>query len=355
MVTGIVLLVRKPVELIQPAAARGSATLDPRVAHQAILDAVRTVPQMEVSGWQDIMLTDYRPRRGIVKVRNHAQYETQVDAANGSVIKSGQRLNDIVMRFHGGSPWSWRLWVYVPVGLATLYLTLSGIYLGAVSSVRRWRGWRAQSHSRERHRGSDRFNLAKFCLRYHFWLALVVMVPWLIVVTSGLMMQLRDQVPGITNPLERGVSATPTLSYPRVLEVAKTIPELGVEGWSNIWRVYTYPDAGVIQIRTKRGVEAQLDASTGEVLLVATREKDFWEDLHEGIVGRHHLRSGQLFESKVNLSMVLFLPVHLCALVMWVLGAIYFVRTQLWGGRRQTAPQVFEPAGALPQPAGGDD
>ena len=302
----------------------------------------------------DVTLTDYRPRRGIVKVRNHDQFETQVDAANGSVIKSGQRLNDIVMRFHAGSGWSWRLWLFLPVGLGVAYLTLSGICLGAVSSARRWRGWRTQRLRRGRQRGEDRLNLAKLCLRYHFWLALIVMVPWLIVIASGLVMQLRDQVPGITNALERGVSTTPTLSYPRVLEVARTIPELGVEGWSNIWRVYTYPSAGVIQIRTKRGVEAQLDASTGDVLLVATREKDFWEDLHEGIIGRHHLRSGKVFESNLNLSLVLFLPVHLCALALWVLGAIYFVRTHLLRGRRETRRDPA-PEGALPQPAGGGD
>jgi hypothetical protein len=170
------------------------------------------------------------------------------------------------------------------------------------------------------------FNLAGFCLKYHFWIALIVMVPWLLVVGSGIVLQLRHEIPGVYPELERGISSTPVLDYQTALDVAKTIPELEVKGWSDIWRIYTYPQRGVMQIRTKLGVSAQIDAATGEILNVGARSADFWEDMHEGIFGRHQLQSGSPFGKKtVHFALAVFLPVHIIALFLWITGVTYFV------------------------------
>ena len=78
--TGIFLQVRKPVEWIQPASERGSATFQPGVSQDRVLQAARSVPRMDVNGWGDLLLTDYRPRKGIIKVRTPGQLEPQIDA-----------------------------------------------------------------------------------------------------------------------------------------------------------------------------------------------------------------------------------------------------------------------------------
>ncbi len=328
--TGIFLQVRKSVEWIQPVSERGSATFQPQVSQDQVLQAVRAVPQMDVDGWDDLLLTDYRPRKGIIKVRTPGHLETQVDATTGAVIKTGQRWNDIVMKIHDGSAFGGRLWLFLPAGVGALFLTLSGLYLGFGTSARRWRRYRRDR--RQSYRVVDvrqrSLTLTQFCFKYHYWAALVVTIPWLIVITSGLALQLRHEIPGVMPDYKRGVSSVPHLDYQQVLDVAKTIPELQVEGWSDIWRIYTYPEKGIMEIRTKIGYGAQLDAATGNVLDVYARGSEFWEDLHEGIFGRHQLNGVKVFgESKIDLSMWLFLPVGIITLFLWFTGVAVALRT----------------------------
>ena len=234
--TGIFLQVRKPIEWIQPASERGSATYQPEVSQDQILQAVRAVPRMNVDGWDDLLLTDYRPRKGIIKVRTPGQLETQVDATTGAVIKTGQRWNDIVMKYHDGSAFGGRLWMFLPAGVGALFLTLSGLYMGFVASAQRWRRYRHNRRQSDRNVGVRRrsLTLTQLCFKYHYWAALVVMIPWLIVVTSGLVLQLRYEIPEVRPDYQQGVSKVPYLEYQQVLDVAKTIPELQVEGWSDI-------------------------------------------------------------------------------------------------------------------------
>jgi hypothetical protein len=327
--TGIFLQVRKPVEWIQPASERGSATFKPQVSQQQVLDAVRAVPRMNVDGWDDLLLTDYRPRKGIIKVRTPGHLETQVDAATGAVIKTGQRWNDYVMKIHDGSAFGGRLWLFLPAGIGALFLTISGLYMGFVAGARRWRRHRHRLRRAKRVDvlGARQLNFTQFCFKYHYWAALLVMIPWLIVVSTGLVLQLRHEIPGVVPDFKQGISNTPRLDYQQVLEVAKTIPELKVKGWSDIWRVYTHPPKGIIEIRTKIGYGAQLDASTGAVLDVYARGGDFWEDLHEGIFGRHRLEGKKIFgDLKANLSMWVFLPVNIIALFLWFSGVVVALR-----------------------------
>ena len=138
LVTGIFLQLRKPVDWIQPATERGSATFDPRVSPADVLNAVRVIPDMQVGQWSDIAVTDYRPRKGIIKVRTRSEVETQIDVTSGEVIKTKQRLNDIVNHLHDGSAFGGRLWIMLPAALLGTYLLLSGVYL-LVTTSRSWR------------------------------------------------------------------------------------------------------------------------------------------------------------------------------------------------------------------------
>jgi uncharacterized iron-regulated membrane protein len=358
--TGIFLQVRKPVEWIQPAAERGSATFQPRVSQDQILQAVRSVPRMNVDGWDDLLVTDYRPRKGIIKVRTPGELETQIDATTGAVIKTGQRWNDIVMKIHDGSAFGGRLWLFLPAGMGALFLTVSGLYLGFVASAHRWR---RQRHKRRRsdHSGTVQqkpLTLTQFCFKYHYWAALVVLIPWLIVITAGLVLQLRHEIPGVMPEYRQGVSSVPRLDYPQVLEVAKTIPELQIEGWSDIWRIYTYPAKGIMEIRTKIGYGAQLDAATGKILDVYARGSDFWEDLHEGIFGRHRLNGVKIFgDSKVNLSLWVFLPVNIVVLFLWFSGIVVAIRTTVKKAAPARIPAIAKqkpvPAAAMGGAASG--
>lgn len=370
LVTGVALQVRKPVDWIQPTTDVGVARYDPEVNPAQIFAAVKAVPEMRVEHWSDIVALDYRPKNGIIKVRNHDDLETQVDANTGEVIRTGRRWNNLIARVHDGSQWGMRLWVFLPAALLIVYLLISGFYLGVMETsrklrTRRQRKARQAMESETRAGVSSRkrpFNLLSFCLRYHYWFAVIVILPWMLVISSGLVLQLRSELPGVDPGLQQGVVSTPALPYQRVLDIATTIPELQVREWDDIWRIYTYPGNGVMTVRTRRGVRAQLDASTGKVLAVEPYSRDFWEDLHEGLIGRHQPRTGSLFGSlQVDLRFWVFLPIELIALLLWLTGVIYFLKTtfakQTHGMARDSSPAAapedpdMEP---IQQPSGGD-
>lgn len=342
LVTGITLQVRKPVDFIQPTTEVGVSKYDPAVTHAQILAAVKEVPEMRVRSWDDIKAIDYRPKKNIIKVRNHTEFESQIDAKTGVIVKSGRRWNDTIARWHDGSEWGMRLWLFFPLALLIVYLWISGLYLAIVETVRKIPTGRRQSDPPLKPHGATtsapkrgrRFNLAAFCLRYHYWLAVIVIFPWMLVTVSGLALQLRYELPGIDPGLQRGTQTVPTLSYAQVLDIAATTPGFDVRQWKDVWRVYTHPGQGVIAVRTKRGLRAQFDAATGEVLTVAEFTRDFWEDLHQGIIGRHELPSGRPFgDLEVDLRFWLFLPIHFVTLLLWLTGLIYFLRTKIFKRR----------------------
>ncbi len=367
LLTGVALQVRKPVDWIQPTTEVGVVRYDPDVAHAQILAAVKGVPEMRVENWSDIKQLDYRPKKGVVKVHNYHDIETQVDAKTGEVIRTDKRWNNLFARIHDGSEWGMRLWFFLPAALLIIYLWISGFYLGINETIRKLRARRQRKVQQAIQadmgiRTSSRkrpFNLVRFCLRYHYWLAVIVLFPWMLVTLSGLALQLRYELPGVDPGLHQGVSLTPTLTYPQVVEIAATIPELQVLELKDIWRIYTHPNSGVIAVRTEHGVRAQLDASTGSVLTVEAYGRDFWEDLHQGLIGRHQLQSGGPFGSlEIDLRFWLFLPVHLAAVLLWLTGVIYFLKTTFAQRKprkaRAATRVVDEEMEPIEQPTGGD-
>ncbi len=341
--TGIFLQVRKPVDWIQPGTAKGVAPFEPQVTPDQVLTALRGVPEAEVETWSDLKVLDFRPEKGIIKVRNPNELETQVDASTGEVIKTQQRRNDFVNSWHDGSAWGMRLSVFLIAAVLILYLGLSGLYLSVTTTIRKLRRWWADRGSPATKVTKPKLTLVTFSVRYHYWIGLIVFIPWLIVVSSGLVLQLRHEIPGVATALETGIDTTPKLTYSEVLDVARTIPELKVEDWPDIWRVYTYPNEGVMMVRTTRGIVAQIDAANGTVLSVTPRSADFWEDVHQGTFGRHSTANGTILDNMdVDLALSVFLPVHLISLLLWMTGVVYFFRASLSRRRSNRVPVQAE-------------
>ncbi len=370
LVTGVALQVRKPVDWIQPTTEVGVTRYDPEASHAQVLAAVKSVPAMRVSDWSDIAQLDYRPKNGVIKVHNYDDLETQVDAKTGEIIRTSKRWNNLIARLHDGSEWNLRLWFFLPAALLIIYLWVSGLYLAVIETRRKLRARnrrKARRAKQPERRGATAsrkrsFNLLRFCLRYHYWLAVVVILPWMLVTASGLVLQLRYELPGVDPSLHRVVASTPTLSYQRVLDISTTVPELRVQKWKDIWRIYTHPGHGVMTVRTRHGVRAQLDASTGDVLAVEEFSRDFWEDLHQGLIGRHQLHTGSPFGSlDLDLRFWVFLPVHLVSLLLWFTGVIYFLKTTFSRRKPAVSRERMQTAGneeveldALQQPGAGD-
>ena len=328
IVTGILLQLRKPVDWIQPPTAKGSQKYQPTVALEQVLTEVKTVPQMQVNDWSDLKLLDLRPKKGIIKVRNHNNLETQVDATTGEILQTAQRRNDFLVKMHDFSAWNARLWLGLPVKLGFLVIFLTGLYLNIKMSsariksiVRKWTPSKTRSSNSntsvvdnsststvEKDGRPKRLRLKSWLLTYHYWLGWIVIIPWAFVISSGLLLQVRYEVPWVMPVQQQGQGTVPSLEFARVLETARQYPEYGVKDWEDVWRVYVYPNQGITTIRAKNKQEFQIDSSTGEVLQVALRRTDWLEDVHEG--------------KWMGLNLWLFLPVHILSLVLWLTGTI---------------------------------
>ncbi len=133
--TGILLQFKKDVAWIQPPTAKGAMSGDAAggmtISFDDILAAAASVPEAEVSSWDEIDRLDVRPDKGIVKVRCKNSWEVQVDTATGEVVQVAYRRSDLIEQIHDGS---WfhdlaKLWIFLPNGVALLCLWLTGMYL----------------------------------------------------------------------------------------------------------------------------------------------------------------------------------------------------------------------------------
>ena len=332
IITGIFLQLRKPIDWIQPPSMKGSEKYSPTIALEQVLTGVKSVPEMQVNGWSDIKLLDLRPKKGIIKVRNYAELETQVDASNGDILQTAQRRNDFVVKMHDFSAWHARLWLGLPIRLGFLALFVTGVYLNIKMQRARFKSLPlvkmfskktdkpvvpqdttleedSDSSSTTKKDGRPwRLRLKSFMLTYHYWLGWIVIIPWAFVIASGLLLQVRYEVPWVMPVQQQGQGTVPKIEFPQVLETARQFPEYGVSDWKDVWRVYVYPNKGITTIRAQNRQEFQIDSATGEVLQVAVRRTDWLEDVHEG--------------KWMGLNLWLFLPVHILSLVLWLTGAI---------------------------------
>lgn len=150
--------------------------------------------------------------------------------------------------------------------------------------------------------------------RFHFWAALVVCLPILVVIISGLLLQVKKEVAWIQPPTQKGASNTPSLPLERLLSLAQDIPELEVSQWQDIDRLDIRPGKGVIKLKANNHWEAQFDASSGQLLQLAYRRSDVIESLHDG--------------SFFNARLSLFLPAAIILFFIWLSG-IYMLMSQL--------------------------
>ena len=138
--------------------------------------------------------------------------------------------------------------------------------------------------------------------------ALVAALPLLVIMTTGLLLQLKKQVDWIQPPTQRGSSEAPGLGFERILELTRAVPEAQVESWDDIDRLDVRPTSGVVKVRCKNRWEVQFDSASGEILSSTYRRSDLIESLHDG----------SWFGDGVKL--YLFLPVGVILLGLWITG-----------------------------------
>lgn len=149
--------------------------------------------------------------------------------------------------------------------------------------------------------------------KIHYWGAFIVSLPVLIIIVSGILLQLKKDVSWIQPPTKVGSESNiPTLSFDQILDTSKKSNRANINSWSDIDRLDVRIEKGIVKVRTKSRWEIQIDSNNGEILNEAYRRSDIIENLHDG----------SWFNDKVKTWV--FLPSGLILLVLWLTG-VYLV------------------------------
>lgn len=179
------------------------------------------------------------------------------------------------------------------------------------------------------------FNPRVFFRKAHRLGAVVVAAPLLLVLVTGVLLQLRKEIAWVQPPTQKGKGKgkEPTVSMDAILAAAKTVPEAGVSSWADIDRVDVRPKDGIAKVQCKSRWEVQVDLQTGEVLQSAYRRQEWLVSLHEG----------SWFAEAVRL--YVFLPVAVIVISLWATGMyLFFLHVAVKWRRKPLAPSAPPPA-----------
>lgn len=174
--------------------------------------------------------------------------------------------------------------------------------------------------------------------RVHYWAAAASAIPLAVIVATGLLLQVKKQVPWVQPPERRGVGGEPKVSFAQVLATCLSVPKVGIRTWGDVARLDLRPSRGTIKVTAASGWEVQLDAATGDVLQVAYRRSDAIEALHDG----------SWFHDAVKYWV--FLPAGLTLLLLWATGLYLFALPYVvrWKRAGHDKERARREAGARP-------
>jgi uncharacterized iron-regulated membrane protein len=168
--------------------------------------------------------------------------------------------------------------------------------------------------------------------KLHRWGAIAIGLPVLSVIGSGILLQVKKQVPWVQPHEERTEHSTPSVDWGLMLAAARGVPEAGVTGWDDIDRVDVRPGKGILKVVTKSRWEVQMALATGEVLQVAYRRSDLIESLHDG----------SFYGDRTKLA--IFLPSGLVLFGLWLTGLYLWLLPYLTKRKRAKLQEEGSPA-----------
>ena len=175
-------------------------------------------------------------------------------------------------------------------------------------------------------------NVRVLSRKLHRWGAVAVAVPFLVVIGSGILLQLKKHWSWVQPTEHRGSGVEPQVEFARILEVARTVPEAGIRDWEDIDRVDVRPGKGMMKLTSNTRWEIQIDSESGRVLHSAYRRSDWLESFHDG----------SWFHPDAKLWV--FLPSGVVVLALWLTGVYLWLLP--YQTRRKRATLAAGDAGA---------
>ncbi len=152
------------------------------------------------------------------------------------------------------------------------------------------------------------FNPRVLSRKAHRWGAIAIALPFLVVIVSGLLLQLKKNWSWVQPTEHRADGTAPALSFDSLLAVARAVPEAGITGWDDVDRIDVRPGKGILKIQSTSRWELQIDSESGAVLHSAYRRSDWLESMHDG----------SWFHPTAKLG--IFLPSGVIVLLLWLTG-----------------------------------
>lgn len=149
--------------------------------------------------------------------------------------------------------------------------------------------------------------------KLHRWGSIAIALPFLVVLCTGLLLQLKKQLTWVQPREFKTANHIPTVSMEQILASVRAVPEAKVSTWEDIDRLDVRPGKGIVKVLTVGRWELQLDLASGAVLQSAYRRSDVIESLHDG----------SWFHDLVKLWV--FLPAAVIVLGLWITGMYLFV------------------------------
>ena len=154
--------------------------------------------------------------------------------------------------------------------------------------------------------------LNKKIRQIHYWISPFIIIPVILIFTTGVLLQLKKQSNWIQPSTDKVSDNKPTMliSY---LEAAKSIPQAEISSWDDIDRIDIRPDKGIAKIRSNNHWEIQIDSKTAEVFSVNYRRSDIIESVHDGSFFTDYVKFGW------------FLPTGILLIVLSMSGIYMFL------------------------------
>lgn len=118
--------------------------------------------------------------------------------------------------------------------------------------------------------------------KLHRWGAVLTALPFLVVIVTGIILQLKKESAWVQPPTARSADPGLELGFDEILAAASGVEQAQVATWDDVDRLDVRPDKGVVKVRAHSRWEVQIDTKTAEILHVAYRRSDLIEALHDG-------------------------------------------------------------------------
>src|SRR5687768_11971714 len=115
--------------------------------------------------------------------------------------------------------------------------------------------------------------------KLHYWGAATIALPLLLLIGSGLLLQMKKHWAWVQPVEHRGSTKAPVIELSDILRASKghRHPNVAVESWEDIKGLDVRPDRGVAKATLQNDCEAQGDPGTGRIMQVAYRRSDWVE------------------------------------------------------------------------------